>query len=165
MSSQQTKLAKDLLSVLVDLFPLGSLGKSAIKIPLIHWLDETNARAATQTIEKIAVSVAAELASFPDNDNPGAARASSHDLILILRSSGLNASRMIELDLESDRVFHFLIGSASETLRTASAQRRGFIEFGLKRLAQSLVAASPKLPGVELAFMQAMLKGRRASNN
>lgn len=160
MPSAEAKLAKDVLAVLLDLFPIGSVAKAAIKLPVGYLLDRDDTISQAKSIESIASAIADELSEFPDHDNPGSARSAAYDVLHILRSSKLGPAKLVELNLDSKQVLSHLMLNGADVLRQASAQRQGFITRGLAKLADAVVECAPSLPGVQLAFMQALLRSR-----
>lgn len=162
MSSAETNLAKELFDVFLDLFPLGSLAKSTIKLPFNYLLERGDGETKVRSIENIASAIAAELSEMPDPSNPGAARSAAYDVVRILKESGLGPELLVHLNLDPDSVFSHLTATGSDVRRNASALRWGFIEIGLRKLADAIVERSPELPGVPLAFMQALLRSRNS---
>lgn len=160
MPSTEAKLAKDVLAALLDLFRFGSLAKATVKLPLSYMLDRYDAKASTKSIESIASAIAAELSDLPDQDNPGSAQSAAHDAVDILQRSKLGPALLVELDLDPERVLSHLLSCGANVVMRASAQRQGFITQGLARIARAVVECAPSLPGVQLAFMQALLKSR-----
>jgi hypothetical protein len=158
MPSAQAKLAKEVLSVLLELFPLGSVAKSAIKLPFGYLLDRSESKTKAKSIEGIACAIAAKLSVMPDHTNPGAARSAAYDVVHILKLGKVCPELLIELNLDPTLLLSHLMISGEEVLRTASQQRKSFIELGLSKIADAVVECSPELPGVQLAFMQAMLR-------
>jgi len=159
MASAETAVAKKLVGVLLDLFPLPSIARKAVDIPIGYLFDRIGADH-KKTISVVAAQIAADLARYPDHENPGSAKSASNDVVDILRISGLGAKQLVELDLDEEKVLFFLLGAAGPFLKGASQLRQGFIRTGLEQIARAVVEAGPELPGVHLAFMQAMLGSR-----
>jgi hypothetical protein len=163
MPSAEAKLVEDVLEVLLDLFPLGSVAKAASKVPLGYLLNRNDTTSQAKSIESIASAIADELSEFPDHGNPGSARSAAYDVLHILRISGLGPATLVELNLDSKRVLSHLLLNGADVLEQASTQRQGFITRGLAKLADAVVECAPSLPGVQLAFMQALLRSRSVS--
>jgi len=164
MGSAETQVAKKLVNVLLDLFPLPPLARKVVDIPVAYLFDRGGAHN-RKTISFIANRIATELAQYPDDENPGSAISASYNVIEILGSSGLDSRRLVALNLDKDKVFSFLLAAAQPHLSTASQLRQRFIHNGLKEIAEALVESAPELPGVPLAFMQAMLDARNSRSN
>jgi len=157
MGSAETQIAKKLVNVLLDMFPLPPLARKVVDIPVAYLFDRGGAHG-RKTISSIATRIATDLANHPDHENPGSAIAASYNVIEILGSSGLDSRQLVALNLDKDRVYSFLLAAGQPHLSTASQLRQGFIRDGLKEIAEALVESAPELPGVPLAFMQAMLQ-------
>jgi hypothetical protein len=162
MPSPEAKLAKDVLVVLLELFPLGAIAKSAVKLPIGYLFERVDNDSKAKSIASIAAAIANEISGNPDQDNPGSARSAAYDVVHIFETSQLGPSLLIELNLDAKLVLSHLMASGAPVLATASAQRQGFIKDGLRKLSETVVESAPGLPGVQLAFMQAMLKSRSA---
>ena len=166
MGTAEAKLAKDLAIALVDLFPLGSIGRKLLEAPIGYAFDRGEAARGKQSIAKIAAAVAAEIYHLPDAPNPGSAASASFDVITILKQSGLGPDLLMQLNLDPHLVQAHLLKTGAQILRDASAQRRRFITDGLTKIAAGIVEVAPELPGTQLAFMRAILRSRngRASD-
>jgi hypothetical protein len=159
MGSLETEVARKLLDVLLDLFPLPSLARKALGVS-VEYIFERTARS-EKTISAIAAQVARPLARYPDHENPGSARQASYNVIEILSKSGLGPKQLVELNLDKDKVFSHLLAAGTDHLATASQLRQRIIREGLMDIASKLVDAAPELPGVPVAFMQTMLEARK----
>ena len=164
MHPQNVKLTKQIAGALLDLFPLAGLGKIVAKISLDHVLGIAERNAARKSIDSLASEVVAKLESFPNEhqDNQGSAQSAAFDIAGILKKSGLGPERLVSLNLDPLLIEQHLLITAGEYLSSASAERAGFVSNGLKAVAGSIANAAPELPGVTVAFMQAMLKSRDA---
>ena len=162
MTSDRTKLAKDILDVLVEFLPYGSVGKKLVKLPLIYGLGRLDQRTSVKTVENIAEHIAAALEAVPVQflDNPGSATSAASDVVAIVRRSNLSPDLLIRFDLDAEQLLSHLMSHAQPAMNGASAERRGFIGRGLKEFAYSLISHAPQLPGVDVAFMSAVLKAR-----
>lgn len=160
MTSAEINLAKELLDVFLDLFPMGSITKKVIKLPSIYLLNRFDND--TKTIENIVLAIAKEISEMPDQPNPGSASSASYDVVSILKESKLGPELLVQLNLDSDLVFLHLMATGTKIRQNASGLRWNFIEIGLRKLAEAIVECSPELPGVPLAFMQALLNRSKA---
>jgi hypothetical protein len=159
MGSAKSEVVRKLVDVLLDLFPLAPMARKLFGIPIGYALDRGDANQ-KKTISAIAARIAEELSNLPDHDNPGSAISASHDVIDILRMSRIGPETLVNLDLDEVRVLSFLMAAAQPTLATAGQLRQGFIRSGLENVARTVVDSAPELPGVQLAFMRAMLRRR-----
>ena len=166
MATAESKLTKDLVKALLELFPLGSIGTKLLSAPLDYAFERRDAAQAKKSIAAIAAAVASEIYVLLDPRNPGSAASASFDVITILRDSGLGPDLLVELNLDVEMVRAHLMKTGQQTIEQASGQRRRYITDGLAKIAAAVVEAAPELPGVQLAFIRAMLRSRdvRASD-
>jgi hypothetical protein len=155
-------IAKVLAGQFLDSLQLHQGVRKALQVPVDQLFGRAERAGSRKTIERLAQGVAAELVSFPGalEDNAGAARAAADTFLDALRLSALSATKLIELDLDPARIEQHILSAGSDHLRGASAERRGHVERAAAELAALLVANAPALPGVQVAFMQAMLRKR-----
>jgi hypothetical protein len=165
MRANQTKLAKDVLDLLVDFLPYGATTKKLLKLPLSYGLSQLDSPTAKRTIASVASDIAASLSNFPDAllDNPGSAASAANDVLEVARRSGLSPDLMVACELDPSRLLSHFRAHCAPVLRGASAQRRGLVENGLERLARGVTFYAAELPGVEVAYMRAMLKAQNAA--
>lgn len=160
MSPTELQIARKLTEIFLDLFPLPTTARKLVDLPIAYMFDKGEARR-RKTVSSIAARIASDLTRVPDQDNPGSAASASLDIIDILRLSSLGPDKLVELDLDTDRVFSSLLQSAGPFLASASSLRQGLIRSGLREVACTVVECAPELPGVQIAFMRAMLRSRR----
>lgn len=161
-ASIASSLAKALVRSLLDLSGLPSTARQLVPVPVDHWLSRAGSAAARKSIDGIAKQVAAELVAVPRalEDNMGAARSAADTLLEILAAADLSAARMVELNLDPRAIENALLRAGEALLHPASAERRGHVQRAVAKLSVLLVLNAPELPGVQLAFMQAMLRSR-----
>jgi len=164
MLPKEINLAKQLADALLDLFPLAGLSKSLAKISLEHIFGNAERTASRKSVERLAAEVASQIESIPNErlDNPGSARSAALDIVSILKKSALSPERLVSLNLDPTLIEKNLLSAAQEYIANASAERAGFVTTGLRLVAVAVANAAPELPGVAVAFMQAMLRSRNA---
>ena len=158
-------IAKVLAGQLLDGIQLNSGVRKIVQVPMDQLFGKVDRTLAKKTIEKLARSISDELTAFPSTheDNAGAARAAASTFIDVLQVSDLSASRMVALNLDPIAIEEYLTTKAGPALNTASAERSGHVLRAISHLSKLLVANAADLPGIQVAFMQAMLASRRNS--
>ena len=155
-------IAKVLTGQLLDGVELQSGIRKVLQVPVDQIFGGVERSVGKKTIDKLAKAVAGELLAFPGalEENAGAARAAADTFLDALRSSELSASRMVDLSLDPVRIEEYVLNRAKAHLEGASAERRGHVGRAVAQLSKLLVANAADLPGVQVAFMQAMLQAR-----
>ena len=158
-----TAIAKVLSRSLLEAVGLPSTARQLAQVPMDHVLGRTERSAGKKTIEGLAKVVASELLAFPGalEDHAGSATSAANTLLDVLASAQLSASRLIELELNPALVAQALREAGVRHLEGAGAERRGHVERAIVKLASLLVQNAAELPGLQVAFMQAMLKSSR----
>ena len=158
----EIKLAKRVSKLLLELFPLTAVSKSVVSFSLDLFLDNAEGKPSKKSIERIGQEVAANLlaisASVPDHQ--GSAISAAADVISILEQSSLSPEYLIELNLDAELLEAHFLSIANEVFKNAGPRRIGYITDALNQVATKIVSCAPELPGVNVAFMRAMLKSR-----
>ena len=159
-----SSLAKVLARTLLESTGLPATARQLAQVPIDHLLSRSVRSASKKSIESIAKEVAAELLAFPRalEDNAGSARSAADTLLEVLASASITVVRLIELNLDPTSIERALLEAGEKHLNSASAERRGHVERAIAKLSALLVRNAPELPGVQVAFMQAMLRSRRS---
>lgn len=156
-------IAKVLAGQFLDSLELHTGFRKILQVPLDKVFGRFDSAASKKTIELLAQEVASALVSFPGalEENAGAARAAANTFLDALRASALSAPKLVELELDPSRIEQHILSAGETHLTSASAERRGHVERAVAELSSLLVANAPALPGVQVAFMQAMLRAKR----
>ena len=158
-------IAKVLAGQFLDSLELQSGVRKVLQIPIDKAFGRAESASSKKTVERLAREVASELLAFPGalEDNAGAARAAADTFLDALRISALSAAKLVELELDPARIERHILSAAKTQLTGASAERRGHVERAVAELSKLLVANAASLPGIQVAFMQAMLRSRPAN--
>lgn len=164
MEIDRKSLLKDLVGALVEFLPYGTAAKKLMQIPINHgvagWLFPATARPAA-SIENVAQAVADSIASIPlaSLDNPGSAASAAYDIVEIIGRAKVSPQTLINCELDPGVMSNHILAHGKDILATASSERTGFITQGVNEFSHGLIAVAPQLPGVQTAFMRAVLKG------
>jgi len=162
-SSIAAGVAKVLAAQLLEHVGVPSAARSVVQVPIDQLLSRAERKSAAVSLRRVGESVAEELLIIPRSlqDNPGAAQAAAATFLEVLEAANLSATRLVELNLDPQLVRGHILAIAGPHVKGASAERRGHVERAISRFCEALMAEAPTLPGVQLAFMQAVLRSRR----
>jgi hypothetical protein len=163
VNKDDTALARAFVEAVVGLLPGGAHATTLVGIaterllasrgPAAQFADVLHSKA--QSISK--GLLAAEREGLL---NPGSGHAAVIDLTGILERVSITAEMLVDMGLDVDRLYAYLLQVAEPNLREASQGRRGRLEAALREIAEAVLALAPELPSVRLAFMRQMLRPR-----
>jgi hypothetical protein len=155
-------LTKTLAKAFVHLIPGASSAKEIIDFH-VEYLTATafsqNPKAALDVLVADTVKLIRLLSPPAD---PGRTEAAVFDFIEILEESKITPTLLIDLDLDPQRITARL--SDAPTLKKASDERKSVLLKVITHFAQRLIEISPRIPGIEVAYRQAILRRLKQSS-
>ncbi|MEW6343035.1 MAG: hypothetical protein AB1704_20430 [Pseudomonadota bacterium] len=165
MDASTKKLADGFLDLFVEFMPYGSVTKKLMKLPLSFVLDlmaeRSSARQAVDVLSQLANEIASDIAAVDSQyvENKGSAIAAAYDIIAIAKGVNMTPDLLVVCRLDATELYGRFMVAAAPTISGAGPERAGFIDDGLRKLADKVMTNADQLPGVNLAFMRAMLRG------
>src|SRR5689334_9485076 len=125
MTPSQSKVAKEVIEVLVEFLPYGPVGKKLLKLPVTYGLERMAQRGTTKTVESVAREIAGILEAIPVHllDNAGSAASAASDVLAIVKASKLSPDVLVECHLDAQEVLAYLELHAAAIMHGASAER------------------------------------------
>jgi hypothetical protein len=163
VNKEDAALARALVEAVVGLLPGGSHASSLAGIAAERLLASRGPAAQfADILQSTARSISKGLIAAEHEGllNPGSGHAAVIDLTGILERVAITPAMLVDIGLDVDRLYEYLLQIAEPNLREASQGRRGRLEAALREIAEAVLAIAPELPSVRLEFMRQMLKSR-----
>lgn len=160
MKKDEIQFAKALFDATIGLVPGGNAAKGFAAPLFERMLATSDIASIEQASKKQAAEIRAYFMALQDSGliNPGSGHAAAADFAAIISKARITPRLLIDLDLDTEKLWQYLLDIGKEELAEASQGRLGRVRQALREYAAEILNVAAELPSVRLEFMRAMLR-------
>lgn len=150
-------LAQAMGKALIDLVPMAGAAKKILDFHVDYFGETWSAKRHEHALDILVADITALIQLLDETAAPGTANSAAADFISIVKDCKITPKLLVDLQLDPSHLRDQMLRVAAPALAKASSERERFVRQAIELFSERLIEISPLIPGIEIAYRQAVL--------